>query len=103
MARHGLTAGQVVDAKKVRFEAARMPELLQGVMHLAVMRRTSVAHIFPQNFRGGVPEEVCEQMLGPSGNLRAPSLRAGSLLLVGFIESEWRTALNIARPGGRPD
>jgi hypothetical protein len=98
MARHGLTAGQVVDAKKVRFEAARMPELLQGVTHLAVMRRTSVAHIFLHSFQGQVPEEICEQMLGPSGNLRAPSLRSGPLLLVGFIESEWRSALNLARP-----
>jgi hypothetical protein len=32
-------------------------------------------------------------MLGPTGNLRAPCLRAGKTLLVGFSEESFRDAL----------
>jgi len=32
-------------------------------------------------------------MLGPTGNLRAPTLRAGSTVLVGFDEDVYRAAL----------
>ncbi len=42
----------------------------------------------------GVPgDEVVDAMLGPTGNLRAPTARAGSTLLVGFNEEAWRNAL----------
>jgi hypothetical protein len=32
-------------------------------------------------------------MLGPTGNLRAPTLRAGRTLLVGFDEDTWSRLL----------
>jgi len=32
-------------------------------------------------------------MLGPTGNLRAPTLRAGKTVLVGFNEEAWARAL----------
>lgn len=37
--------------------------------------------------------EIVTAMLGPTGNLRAPCLRAGDILLVGFDEQTFRTAL----------
>jgi hypothetical protein len=33
---------------------------------------------------GKAPAEVVDAMLGPTGNLRAPTIRKGSLVLVGF-------------------
>lgn len=33
---------------------------------------------------GAVPQEAVEAMLGPTGNLRAPTIRVGKTLLVGF-------------------
>ena len=33
---------------------------------------------------GKAPAEVVEALLGPTGNLRAPTIRAGKLLVVGF-------------------
>jgi arsenate reductase-like glutaredoxin family protein len=34
-----------------------------------------------------------DAMLGPTGNLRAPTLRAGRTLLVGFDEDRYRSTL----------
>ena len=42
----------------------------------------------------GKPSAVAiDAMLGPTGNLRAPTLRSGRTLLVGFNEDEYRSAL----------
>jgi len=38
-------------------------------------------------------DEVVDAMLGPTGNLRAPTLRSGSSLLVGFNEEQYREVL----------
>ena len=37
--------------------------------------------------------EVAEKMLGPTGNLRAPTIRSGKTLLVGFDEQSYTEAL----------
>jgi arsenate reductase-like glutaredoxin family protein len=37
--------------------------------------------------------DAVDAMLGPTGNLRAPTLRAGDKLLVGFSEDVYREAL----------
>ena len=36
-------------------------------------------------------------MLGPTGRLRAPTLRVGRTLLVGFAEDAYREALKLPR------
>lgn len=35
-------------------------------------------------------DELLQHMLGPTGNLRAPTIRAGKTLLVGFNEDAYR-------------
>lgn len=42
---------------------------------------------------GKAPAECVEKMLGPTGNLRAPTLRVGKTVLVGFDEDAYRAAL----------
>ena len=42
---------------------------------------------------GAVDEEVLDLFLGATGNLRAPSIRAGEMTLVGFNEEAWSEAL----------
>jgi arsenate reductase-like glutaredoxin family protein len=42
---------------------------------------------------GKATTEVVEAMLGPTGNLRAPTVRAGKTVLVGFNEDVYRDAL----------
>ena len=43
--------------------------------------------------RGKPPTEAVDAMLGPTGNLRAPTLRVGRTLLVGFNEEQYREVL----------
>lgn len=38
-------------------------------------------------------DEVVDALLGPTGNLRAPTLRVGDTLLVGFGEDQYREIL----------
>ena len=43
--------------------------------------------------KGGASDEAIDAMLGPTGNLRAPTLRSGKTVLVGFNEDEYRDVL----------
>ena len=42
---------------------------------------------------GDPGKEVVDAMLGPTGNLRAPTVRSGRTLLVGFNEDEYAAVL----------
>jgi hypothetical protein len=42
---------------------------------------------------GKAGKEVVEAMLGPTGNLRAPTIRKGKTLLVGFHEEVFKKVL----------
>jgi len=42
---------------------------------------------------GGPGEAMVDAMLGPTGNLRAPTVRSGKTLLVGFNEEQYASAL----------
>ncbi len=42
---------------------------------------------------GRPSKQLVDAMLGPTGNLRAPTVRAGKTLLVGFDEEQYRNAL----------
>lgn len=43
--------------------------------------------------KGTPGDEVVDAMLGPTGNLRAPTLRAGKTVLVGFDEAQYKKVL----------
>ena len=43
--------------------------------------------------KGKPSDETLDAMLGPTGNLRAPTLHAGKTLLVGFNEERYRAVL----------
>ena len=43
--------------------------------------------------KGPPRDEVVDAMLGPTGNLRAPTLRAGRTLLVGFDQAQYEKVL----------
>ncbi len=47
-----------------------------------------------ETFAGGsADDEIVGRMLGSTGNLRAPTIRAGTRLLVGFNEDVYRDVL----------
>jgi len=45
------------------------------------------------DLKGKVPEEAVAAMLGPTGNLRAPTLRSGKTLIVGYNEEQFSKVL----------
>ena len=71
-----------------RDEALR---LLQDASEVYIAKGRQVIHI---NFRKkDAPDRntVATMMLGPTGNLRAPTLRVGKKLLVGFHPETYQT------------
>ena len=49
--------------------------------------------LFP--IAGPPSDQVVEAMLGPTGNLRAPTMRVGKTLMVGFNEEQYRSILKL--------
>jgi len=84
-----IEAKEVVSASK-KLDAKAAAELASTVSRVIVSKGSKV-----QTFaREGKPgKELVDAMLGPTGNLRAPCIRAGKTLLVGFNEDAYRDAL----------
>lgn len=80
----GIEPKEVVPAsRKLGRDAAA--ELARGASKIVVAKGRKVREL-----RGGKAErEVVDAMLGPTGNLRAPAVRAGKTVLVGFEEGAW--------------
>ena len=73
----------MVDARKQRYGRAEALSLLEGVHMLEVARRNQVTSIDLRRDRPD-DEELAALLLGPTGNLRAPTSRVGRTLIVGF-------------------
>jgi arsenate reductase-like glutaredoxin family protein len=71
-----------VDAKKVRYGADEAMALAGSVDEIVSLRGKKVVKVDMRARPGR--EEVLAALLGPSGNLRAPTVRRGRRLLVGF-------------------
>ncbi len=73
----------MIDAKKQRYGADEALALLDGVRTLIVVRGRKVTEI---DLRSDRPDDatLAALLLGPTGNLRAPTLRTGTIMLVGF-------------------
>ena len=72
-----------VDAKKATIRGDTALSVLKDVDELYVMKGTKVVHV---DLKKEKPRkaELLSLLLGPTGNLRAPTLRKGRTLLVGF-------------------
>ena len=72
-----------MDAKKQTIKGDRALGVLEGVDELYVARGKRVVHV---DLAKGKPAkaELLELLLGPTGNLRAPTIRKARTLLVGF-------------------
>ena len=67
-------------------------DLLNGVDFIYAARGKSIKHF---DLRAGLPpvDELKGFVLGPTGNFRAPALRKGRTLVVGFNEAHLREIL----------
>jgi len=77
-----------VNAKKAPIAGEAALAVLRDVDELYVTKGKKVVHV---DLRAGRPPkaELLGLLLGPSGNLRAPTVRRGRTLVVGFDESTY--------------
>jgi hypothetical protein len=65
-------------------------EIAKAASRVIVAKGKKVSEFKPAGKAGS---DVVEAMLGPTGNLRAPTIRAGKTVLVGFNEDVYQDAL----------
>lgn len=87
-----VTVAEQVDAKKSRFGRDEALRLAHSAEHVYVAKGKHVRHF---NMRKAPPtdDELAAALLGPTGNLRAPTIRRGKSLFVGFQEAMFREHL----------
>ena len=84
-----MQVSDVTDAGKVRKGRAEAITLARGTRHILVARGKKIVAI---DMKKDAPDDdtLAGLLLGPSGNLRAPTLRKGDTLFVGFSEEAYR-------------
>jgi arsenate reductase-like glutaredoxin family protein len=92
LAKAGIDTAEQVDAKKVRMGPEQALGLVKDVDQLYVAKGAKVVHL---DLKREKPDRatLLGLLLGPSGNLRAPTLRKGRTLLVGFDERTYKALL----------
>ena len=81
-----------VDAKKTTLKEAEALALVREVDEIYASKGKQVIHL---DLRKEKPDRAAllGMLLGPTGNLRAPTLRKGRTLLVGFDEASYAAVL----------
>ena len=88
---HGLEAKETIPASRKlgREDAAA---LLDGAKRLLVSKGKRLTEF---DTPSPTDDEAVTAMLGPTGNLRAPTLRVGKTLVVGFNEERYAEVLGV--------
>lgn len=76
------------DAKTVRFPPAAALELLAGIDTIVAMKGAKVDTLKLRDEPGDAA--ILALIIGPTGNLRAPTARIGKTLYVGFNETIYK-------------
>jgi hypothetical protein len=84
-----LQVKEITDAAKVRKGRGEAIALAKSASKIVVARGKKVVGI---DMDRNVPDDdtLAGLLLGPSGNLRAPTIRDGATLFVGFSEEAYR-------------
>lgn len=79
----GTKVVELVDAVKTRFDRAAALKLLDGIDVLVATKGKKVETF---DLKGDRPDDetLLARLMGPTGNLRAPTARVGRTLVVGF-------------------
>ena len=79
-----LSVEEVSASKKLARKDAE--EIAKGASRVIVAKGKQVAEF---ETAGKAPRAAVDAMLGPTGNLRAPTMRAGKTVFVGFNDEAW--------------
>ena len=90
LAKHKVTVTEQADAKRATIKGAAALDVLDGIDDLYVAKGKKVEHV---ELKKSKPDRatLLGLLLGPTGNLRAPTLRKGRTLVVGFDEETYKT------------
>jgi hypothetical protein len=86
---HQIEAKESVSASK-KLGAKDAAALAKAAARVVVAKGSKVSEFAPG---GKASKEIVDAMLGPTGNLRAPCIRVGKTVLVGFHADAYRSAL----------
>ena len=88
LVRNKIETSETVDARKVSMGKADALELAKNASEIFSARGTKLTHIK----KGEKPSEqaLVDATMGPTGNLRAPTMRIGDKLVVGFNEDLYK-------------
>jgi len=75
---------EVVDARKEKIGRDEAWKIIAGASAVTIARGKKSLSFSPPG--AGDKEEILKNAMGRSGNLRAPALRIGTKLLIGFNE-----------------
>jgi len=84
---------ETVDARKVRIDADAALKLLDGMTRVVAARGKKV-EVFDLKKDRPADDELLARLMGPTGNLRAPTARVGKTLVVGFNEEAYKQVLS---------
>jgi len=82
-------AGAVVDARKQPFGRAEAIALAKTADVVIAARGKKVV-TFDMKIDPPDDDTLADHILGPTGNLKAPAIRRGKMLIVGFGEAAYR-------------
>jgi arsenate reductase-like glutaredoxin family protein len=92
LAKHKVAVTAQTDAKKATIKGDAALGALKDVDELYAAKGKRVVHVDLK--RAKLPRaELLQLLLGPTGNLRAPTLRKGRTLIVGFDEATYKRLL----------
>jgi hypothetical protein len=85
-------ATEVTDARKVRYGRAQALKLAKTVGKVVIGKGKKTV-VFDMQKDPPDDATLISHLLGPSGNLKAPTMRIGDTLLVGYGEDAYRQVL----------
>lgn len=93
LAKHKLASESVVDAKKAPLAKKEALAFVRQADEVFASKGKKVVHFDLKKDKPS-DEELAAVVIGPSGNLRAPTLRIGRTLIVGFDEETYKKLLS---------
>jgi arsenate reductase-like glutaredoxin family protein len=85
----GVAVGETVDAAKTRLGPDEALALLDGVRTLIAAKGKKL-EVFDLKTDRPADAELLARLIGPTGNLRAPTARVGTTLVVGYSEAAYQ-------------
>ena len=80
---------ELTDARKEKIDAEAAVEIARQATEITAAKGKKVVKFNLKKDQPG-DDELVKIMIGPSGNLRAPTIRIGKKLFIGFHEEELR-------------